>query len=372
MYSTVKVLSSTISTKPTKWGEVQAGVHATEAWFSQMVDGALRVTVPSDLESFADDPGCLAAVAALTVLQPTLIEGLPIKGNPEAWVRCHKDVDQYYLGIAAALKEGTIIDFPNYAGWFGKGYNLICHRRLVKAGLKPWYLRGTETSLRKVWSHKAWGDKLPSGYKHIEVLLRLASEALILKEKSAESWVVPLQTLKGTKIKKSLISEKIGFLLQTDVDALHIRFKDELERFNDFNSQYSRYTFKEYCELDQKIQAANSAVKNLERTADQIIDHRAAVIYPASLSKKKKTKKEPLKERLLKLDVIDFVNRFTPCEAMGIPRFTTSENSITPEGEESWSLNLLEDQYFKYKSIHPAWDTILTSWWNTEFLPRYT
>jgi hypothetical protein len=246
-----------------------------------MDGGELVVTVPYDLESHADDPGCLAAVGALSVLKPKLVDGLPIKDRPDAWVRCHKDVDQYYLGMAASLKEGTIVDFPNYAGWFGKGYNLIGHRRLIKAGLKPWFLRGSETPIRKVWSHKAWGDKLPSGYKHLEVLIRLASDALILSEKSAETWVVPLQTLKGTKVKKQLALSKVGFLLQPDIDALNIRYKDGIKAFDDFNTRYAKMTFKEYCILDEKIKIANNAVRDLERTTESIIDHRAAVLYPA-------------------------------------------------------------------------------------------
>jgi hypothetical protein len=364
-------MSTSIKTRPTKWGEAPEGTQRLEPWYSYTVEGVLHVVIPSDIESFADDPACLAGVAALTVLKPKLVEGLPMKDHPDAWVRCNKDVDQYYLGIAAALKEGAIINFPNFAGWFGKGYNLIGHRRLVKGGLKPWFLRGSETPLRKVWSHKAWGDKLPSGYKHLEVLIRLASEALILVEKSAETWVVPLQTLKGSKLKKSLATSKLGFLLQTDVDALHTRFADGIETFSGFNSQYANFTFGELCELDNKIQTANNAVKELERVADSIIDHRASTLYPSAIGRKKKIKREPLKERLAKVEVTDFVNRFTPCEACGIPRFTISWSSITPEGEESWHLELLQEQYFKYTRMHPAWDAILTSWWNTEFLPRY-
>jgi hypothetical protein len=336
-----------------------------------MNEGVLHVSVPLDLESFADDPGCLAAVAALEVLKPVICDGMSMKDRPDLWARCHKDVDQYYLGIAGSLKEARIIDFPNYAGWFGKGFNLISHRRLVKAGLKPWFLRGSETPLRKVWSHKAWGDKLPTGYKHLEVLVRLASEALILSEKSAETWVVPLQTLKGSKIKKQLTISKLGFLLQTDIDALNIRFKDDIETFNSFNSRYSNFTFKEYCELDERIRKANQAVHELERVADRIIDQRAALLYPQVIGRKKKSKREPLKEKLSKVDVVDFANRFTPSEACGITRFTVSASSITPEGSEDWTLDLLEDQYFKYMRTHPAWTDVLKSWWNTEFLPRY-
>jgi hypothetical protein len=368
---TIRLISSTIQTKPTKWGEAAEGSKALEPWFSRMVDGVLNVTIPTDLESFADDPGVLVAVAALTVLQPKYVDGLPMSGKADAWVRCHTDVDQYYLGIAASLKEGAIVDFPNYAGWFGKGYNLIGHRRLVKAGLKPWFLRGSETPLRKVWSHKSWGDKLPSGYKHLEVLVRLASDALILSEKSAESWVVPLQTLRGSKLKKELPLAKTGFLLQPDIDALSIRYKDGIKTFMDFNTQYSRFTFGELCELDTKIARANNAVRDLERTSESIIDHRASLLYPATLGRKKKSRKEPLKERLSKVDLVDFANRFNPCEACGIVKFTTSYSQINATGTEEVDFNKLEDQFFKYVRTYPDWKDVLVSWWNTEFLPRY-
>jgi hypothetical protein len=337
--SIIRTIASTIQDKPKKWGETSQGSQQLEPWYSYTKDGVLHVTVPSDIESYADDPGCLAAIAALEVLKPVIEDGLPMKSNPLAWVRCHNDVDQYYLGIAAAFKVARIQDYPSYSGWFGKGYNLIAHRRLVKAGLKPWFLRGSETALRKVWSHKAWGDKLPSGYKHLEILVRLAADALILVEKSATTWVVPLQTLKGTKVKKHLALEKVGFLLQTDIDALSVRFKDGIETFTKFNARYSDFTFGELCELEIKIKKANQAVSELERTSESIIDHRAAVLYPPQIGRKKKSQKAPLKERLSKIEVIDFVNRFTPSEACGISRFTTSWNSITPEGQETWSLD---------------------------------
>jgi hypothetical protein len=203
------------------------------------------------------------------------------------------------------------------------------------------------------------------------VLLRLASDALILTEKSAESWVVPLQTLKGAKIKKQLATSKLGFLLQTDVDALNIRFSDGIKTFNDFNTQYPNFTFKEYCELDAKIKRANQAVHELDRVADHIIDQRASVLYPATVGRKKKSKQEPLKERLAKIDVVDFINRFTPSEACDLPRFTVSYSSITPTGQEDWELETLEHQYFGYVRTHPGWKDVLTSWWNTEFLPRF-
>jgi hypothetical protein len=78
-----------------------------------------------------------------------------------------------------------------------------------------------------------------------------------------------------------------------------------------------------------------------------------------------------LKERLAKIEVVDFVNRFTPCEACGLPKFTTSWNQLSPEGTDDWKLDLLEDQYFKYIRTHPDWNDVLASWWNTEFLPRF-
>jgi hypothetical protein len=367
----VELLQHKIRTTPAEWGKSGSDVSELEPWYIVQDGNRFTVTVPSDIEGFADDPACLVGIAALSMLQAKVVVGLPMHGMPNSWVRCNKDVDQYYYGIAAALKEQRLIDFPNYSGWFGKGYNLIGHRRLIKEGLKPWFLRGSEAQLRKVWSHKAWGDKLPVGYKHLEVLIRLAAERLILTEKAAASWVVPLQTLRGSKIKKSLIKDKLGFLLQPDVDALNVRFARGIERFEAFNTQYSTFSLDDLTNLDNKILEANKAIHDLERVSQSIIDHRAQVLFPPLQGKRKKVAKVSLKERISKLDMIDFVNRFSPCEACGIPKFTTSYDSITPAGQEEYSLDMLENQYVTYARSHATWHDILLSWWNLEFLPRY-
>jgi len=369
--SVVDTIVSVIRTKPSGFGKANISTAILEPWYCTQEDNHWVVTVPSDLESFTDDPGVVAAVAALHVLQAEIRPGSPMRGNPLLWDKCHKDVELYYFGIAAALREGCLDDFHNYSGWFGKGYDLVKRRRLTKEKLPPWILRGSTVPMRKVWSHKSWGEKLPAGYKHLEVLVREASDSIKLDEDRVAQWVVPLNTLRGTKIKKHLPTEKVGFLLQADIDALEYRFHDGIETFKDFNSKYSKFKLSELVNIEDKIKDANKAVFDLDRTASRIIDSRASVLFPKLTQRKKRKERLTLKERIAQLDAATFINRFGPYEALGIPRFSTSSESASNEDGE---FNFLEVQQqfegYADKFATPV-DLILKSWWTSEVAPRY-
>jgi hypothetical protein len=345
-----------------------------EPWFVQKdSDGKYTVTVPSDIEAFADDPAVMSCTAAIHLLGAQTVEGLPMARDHQLWQRCHKDVDLYYYGIAALLKDGTVGSYPNYSGWFGKGYNLVARRRLNNEGIKPWAIRGSTTPLRKIWSHKAWGESLPRGYKHLEVLIREAADHLKLLEKEVGSWMVPLSVIKGSKLKKSLTVSKTGFLLQPDIDALNLRFKAGIDLYGEIEAEISKAKFSTFIDLEDKILTANKAVQSLERLGVHIIDTRAKLLYPTSEKPKgKKPKKTPLKEKLLNIDPVLFINRFGPYEACGIAPFTTSEEAAFDKEGHTLLIDKLEtelNQYIGRQRVELA--DILRSWWNTEFLPRY-
>jgi len=351
---------------------VQQDNSKVEPWFVQKSsDGKFTVTIPSDIESFADDPAAMSGIAAAHLLNATIVEGLPMGRNPELWQRCHHDVDLYYFGIAALLKDGVVRSYPNYSGWFGKGYNLVARRRLTKQGIQPWAIKGSTIPLRKVWSHKAWGETLPRGYKHLEILIREAADALELHEESAASWMVPLSVIKDSKLRKHLSSEKTGFLLQPDIDALNIRFKSGIDLYHQVESDISKATMQTFVDLESKITSANKAVADLERIASHIVDTRAKLLYPATVGRKKKQKKVSLKEKLSAIDPVLFVNRFGPYEACGIAPFTSSEDAAyTSDG--TLRIEHLNTEFELYTRRQPEnWADILRSWWNTEFLPRF-
>jgi hypothetical protein len=344
-----------------------------EPWYVQKdSDGKIIVTIPSDIESFADDPAVITCIAAIHLLGASTVEGLPMKNDINMWSRCHPDVDLYYHGISALFKEGTVNTFPNYSGWFGKGYNLVARRRLAKEGVKPWAIRGSSMPLRKVWSHKSWGESLPLGYKHLEMLVREAADVLNLVEDDICSWMVPLSTIKGTKMKRQLAVSKTGFLLQPDIDALNIRFALGIKTYESITSQIAKPNKDIFISLDEKIMEANRAIQILESTASKIIDTRAKLLYPTQTKVRgKKQKKIPLKEKLFSLDPVLFINRFGPYEACGVAPFTTSEESAFEKGE-TLLIEKLEQEFNQYLGRQPPMMAdVLRSWWNTEFLPRY-
>nr|USW07196.1 hypothetical protein [Erysiphe lesion-associated ormycovirus 1] len=359
-----------ISTRPAPYGKMQQDNTRLEPWFIQEEGSSITVTVPSDVESFADDPAVVSCLAAIELLKAKITLGLPIGKSPTLWQRCHKDVDLYYYGIAALLKEGQVGVYHNYSGWFGKGYNLAARRRLVVEGIKPWSIRGSTVPLRKVWSHKDWGTTLPAGYKHMEVLIRQAADKLNLNKELAPQWMVSLATLKTTRIKKTLTSEKVGFLLQPDVDAFAIRFKEELAHFHELDQTLSKPTMGLFVELEDKISSANKAVKSMEALSTKIIDTRAKLLYPSEKGRKKPKKKVTLKEKLASVDPVLFVNRFGPYDACGIAPFTTSEEAAFKE-DGTLKIESLTQEFDRYTARNSKWEDVLRSYWNTEFLVRY-
>jgi hypothetical protein len=353
---------------------VQQDKSRLEPWFVQKdPDGVHTVTIPSDVEAFADDPAVISCIAATVALNARTVEGFPMGNNPELWQRCHPDVDLYYHGISALIKDGCVRSYPNYSGWFGRGYNLLARRRLTLEGIKPWAIRGSSMPLRKVWTHKAWGETLPRGYKHLEMLIREAADALKLSEEGLTTWMVPLSTIKGTKVKRSLAVSKTGFLLQPDIDALNIRFGTGIKVYEDFETEMSKPTKRTFVELEEKIALTNKSIATLESTASHIIDTRAKILYPAQpRTRGRKPKKVPLKEKLLNLDPILFINRFGPYEACGVSPFTTSEEAAFDAQTQTLQIAKLEDEFKQYTLRQPLeMADVLRSWWNTEFLPRY-
>jgi hypothetical protein len=368
----IDVVVENIPTKPAVYGKVALDMSRLEPWYIlKEADGSHTVTVPSDVESFSDDPAVLCALAAIRKLNAAIYIGAPMKDEPTRWARCHEDVDLYYMGIAASLREEYMHAYPSYSGWFGKGYNLCNRLRLSMEGIKPWSIKGSTVPLRKVWTHKGWGETLPSGHKHLEVLLREASANIILKEDVAPSWMIPLSKIRGSKMKKSLAISKLGFLLQPDIDALSTRFAQEIGFYEEVQSNIAHATMKTFIELDNQIERANHGITDLERAAGHIIDVRAKILYPPDKVKgKRKVKKVPLKDKLGELDPTTFINRFGPYEACGIIPFSTNdENVLTQDG----SVKTVEigHQFSQYSERHPAWSSLLMSWWNTEFLPRF-
>jgi hypothetical protein len=290
--------------------------------------------------------------------------------NPVLWQRCHKDVDLYYYGIAALLREGNVGSYPNYSGWFGKGYSLIARCRLQKEGIAPWTIRGSTVALRNVFTHKGWGETLPVGYKHLEVLVREAGRALNLNKELAPQWMLPLTALKGTKLKKKLATQQAGFLLTADLDALNQRFETDIQTYKVLESSLAKPSFELFVTVPERIATAEKAIATLESTASRIRDGRAHILYPPQQGRVKKKDKRTLKERLATIEPWVFINHFGPYAACGIAHFATSEiTCLTEEG--SFKNAEMTTSFQAYARRYPEWENVLISWWDSEVQTRY-
>jgi hypothetical protein len=346
-------------------------VRCLEPWYLNIEpDGGFTVTVPSDVESLADDPACIVAIASIMRLGAKVRTGLPVNGQPGQWQRCHQDVDHFWFGLAAILKDGKVGAYPNYSGWFGKGYNLAAKARLCLEKIAPWSIRGTTTALRTIYLHKGWGEKLPNGYKHLEVLVRKACSFLNLDKEKATEWMKPLSALKGDKLKKGLKLEGNHFLTQTDYDALNLRFKDDIKTYDSLMSNLVHPTWEMFEDLDHQISSTAVRVSSLERTVEKITNRRALTCYPPTQAGIKKRKdSRTLKVRIFDLDLATFINVFGPYDAMGVPHFATSD-ATAYKADGTINKEELDNQFQLFARQYPAWEVMLMTWWDSEVLSR--
>jgi hypothetical protein len=204
----------------------------------------------------------------------------------------------------------------------------------------------------------------------MEVLIREAADALNLIKERAASWMLPLSALKSTKIKKSLAVDRLGFLLQSDHDALMVRFESSIQSYRELEKDLSKPSWDTMLGLGEQIADANKAISHLEQTAGRITDERANFLYPRQQTRTKRRDKRTLKERLNQLDFVVFVNHFGPYEACGIPRFAVSDATAF---EKDGTLNIpgIDFQFRGYMEHYPTWEDVLKSWWESEVLTRY-
>jgi hypothetical protein len=357
-------------TTPKEWGAPNDDARRLEPFYIDLGQSPPVVTVPSDVESFADDPVVRTAIVACMAIKAKIIIGKPMNDEPLYYVRAHPDTVGYYEGISAAIRKGETSSFPNYSGWFGKGYNSMMKWVISSAGIAPWCLRGNSESLRKVWTHKKWGEKLPVFYKHLEVLIKSAKDTIKLTEGSVPSWCTSIDTLRGRQLKKNP-SYKPGILTQTDIDALDFRFKNDLADWKNQCKKLQNPSLELMKSLDETIKQANASLRNYESTADTIIDSRAKILFaPIPGIKRNKTKKEKISDKVRRVDIFVYINKFSPCTALGITPFTVTEPSDKVESRESY-VRAIQDQFDSYlKKQHSDYADFLLSWWNTDVLPR--
>jgi hypothetical protein len=369
----IRAVAEKVKTKPTEIGKSGINVVELEPFYIKLgADNNYIVTVPSDIESFADDPAVVLACQAIVCLNAKVTIGSSMGSNAKLWAKCLDETSLYYYGAAAALHEGTVKAFPNYHGWFGRGYNFVIRTRLIKAGWKPWLIKGSEYGFPKVFSYKQWTENVPTGYKHLVVLVREAAQHIQIDEESAVNWLLPISALKGSKLKKKLPTEKRGFLLDSDIYSLEGRFKDQIAKYKEGIQMLSNPDFQTCVQAESVIQESNKAVVELEKVADRIMNERATAIYTVAPGvKRRKSKNQKLSDLILQAGPVSFLNHWSPCTALGLQPYSVSENIVYSDSTNALNLERVRTHFQNYSNLHKAYGGFLMRWFETEFVARF-
>jgi len=124
-------------------------------------------------------------------------------------------------------------------------------------------------------------------------------------------------------------------------------------------------------DIDSTARKINSLVAEPDRIAQDIIDERVHILYPRISARQKKSDKRTVSERIADLDVVDFINHFSPCKALKMPVFKIAASSILNE-RGGIKLEDLKNQFNSYKLSlpHEPVKQAMLSWWEGYVLPR--
>jgi len=195
----------------------QAGVRALASergcWaVDELEGGIVRVSIPRNLESFADDFQAVAGCAAIATLPNVeLVTSSMDWPTAQRLSESQKGAAQYFAGIAYGMRYAVRNPAQEFSGAFGHGYAWVVHTWMETHGVQGWLVKGTSRSMAQVLTHSVWGRDVPQELRRLEALLRRAARRLPM-EKLAATWCRSKNQLLGHGIRTNLPWLQVGVL----------------------------------------------------------------------------------------------------------------------------------------------------------------
>jgi hypothetical protein len=329
----LSLLLSQIPTGPIGSG-TGATVQASErgAWAAdESLGGQLTVSVPRNLEAFADDFQAIAGVAALAALP-----GVQVVASSSDWPltqrlsTTNKAAAQYFGGIAHALSHASSVNGQDYTGNFGHGVAFVTHTWAATNNLEPWLIKGTAKSPQQVLTSQAWATGLPTELRRLDALIRRAAKVLPLKDNIAR-WSKTFSQLAGHGIKQAVPYKKVGVVSQAEVDWISVTNQRGESLFKKLKDDLtpSKVTYATLRDLPERNREIAAAFRSASEMHDSATRGRFGVLN-GKLNRRDLTReaKKPIAERLANMDTIDKWSVMHPLFLRG-RKFALAEDQIT-------------------------------------------
>jgi hypothetical protein len=306
----IRRLFGKIPTTITEAVAMGAGIQVSNKPWSTTRDGdKLTVYLPPNLESKADDPLTIAAIAACKVLQPQYLWSSELA--PET-VTLDKKPKQYLTGIAWALQEGgqKLVPYQDVSGPTGYGYYWVAHRSLEQTVGSVWWAKGISKHPTEGLTGKAWSKDLDETTRRIESLLSLAA-----RKKDATSSCLTYfrsrESFLGREISKQLPYNEGSIITAYEKEFLQLKYDSSIKAYHALIESLPCTNINDIVTLASRIKLVMTNLKPLRDRCEAIVSHRMNILYSKKMGKRKKTG-DTIENRIDRLELIDRIHAFDP------------------------------------------------------------
>lgn len=328
----IAALYSRIPTGPVGSARGDA-VPATErgCWaVDEDLGGNITVSVPSNLEAWADDPQAVVGIAAIAA-----IPNVRVVLGTEWPIAQHLAVDQrsasqYFAGVAHALRYCQHQPGQDYSGNFGHGIAFVTHHWAVTHNLEPWLIKGSSRSMSQILTRQAWATGLPVELRRLEALIRRAAHSLPGGDWIA-SWSKSFSQLAGHGIKQTIPYKRTGIVSQAEVEWISDHYQRAENAYNELrvildSPEKSYNDLRGVPEMNRLVAASLRIPTDMH---ESVTRGRFAVLN-AGIPKRElaRENRRQIADRLSQMDVVQKLSVMHPLFLRG-RRFAFHEDQIT-------------------------------------------
>jgi len=265
---------------------VGAGASTDRLAWSALTEGdETTVFIPLNLESQADNPLALAALAASISLGAKF--EYATEGMADSTL--DKKAKAYLTGVSWGLSaEGKHVpQYQEVSGPTGAGFYWVCHRGLETVTGSTWWARGAPKHLTQGITGKTWSKSLDPVIRRIESLItRAASKKDPVLH--ARTWLRSKESFLGAEVRKALPTHGTTIISQTEKDFLHSKFINAITLYNNVFADFSDPNIALIQGLKDRFDALGKSMRPFAYAVERITSHRMSKLYPAQKGKKQK------------------------------------------------------------------------------------
>lgn len=318
--------------------------------------GTYVVVLPRNLEKFTDNWPVRCAVAACAVLRAEILPSL----EEFEEFKYLKDSDEYFHGIAAALKLNTITS-DETTGLFHQGFRWVCSQYIKTQPYSDLCrTKWTNPALHLI-GRETWIGNIEDHYKQWMILITEASKRIELT--NPEKFALSFEQLNAQFIKHSFAYESGACFSTYEINQMKDFISIGRRKLEDFRFLVKNSLNKDLMsKFKDMYKIASSGVVEYDSRIAAIAAKRASIIFkPKKASGKKKISlKGYSREQFLELlSLGDYISATNPTGLFSDDRveFINAQGASDEEATEQFSI--------WFRKLHPKvyeLNLILTDW----------